>query len=195
MKCSQYDLKGYLLGELGEAERRPLEEHLKACQACGEELERLRLTQTALLSLPDEEAPHKIAFVSDKIFEPRGWAWFWNSGPRLAFGSAALLAAAILVHAWVRPAPVSMPVAVDTQALEARLQNEVARRVEVVLERTAAQSGAEQSQRVAGLVAAAERRMEQQRQADLLAMQESFQVLQKKMNVQYRASLYSGGLP
>ena len=49
--------------------------------------------------------PYRIAFVSDKIFEPRGWAWLWNSAPRLGFVSAAMLAAAILVHGLVRPAP------------------------------------------------------------------------------------------
>ena len=106
MNCSQHDLKGYLLGELSETERLLVEDHLGQCSDCREEQEKLRLTAAALGSLPEEEMPYRIAFVSDKIFAPRGWAWFWNSGPRLAFGSAALLAAAILVHAWVRPATV-----------------------------------------------------------------------------------------
>jgi hypothetical protein len=70
--------------------------------------------------------PHRIAFVSDKIFEPRGWAWLWNSAPRLGFVSAALLAAAILVHAFTRPAPS----AADMAALEARVRAEVLQNVE-----------------------------------------------------------------
>ncbi len=105
MSCSRDDLKSYLLGELSEPERRLLENHLDLCSDCGDELEKLRSTQAALRSLPQEEPPHRIAFVSDKIFKPKGWAWLWNSAPRLGFVSAAVLAAAILVHAFVRPAP------------------------------------------------------------------------------------------
>jgi anti-sigma factor RsiW len=101
MSCSQFDLKAYFLGEPGAAGRGALEEHLKACTACREELDRLRLTGAALVSVPDEEMPHRIAFVSDKIFEPRGWARFWNSAPRLGFASAAMLSAAIIIHGFI----------------------------------------------------------------------------------------------
>jgi anti-sigma factor RsiW len=191
MNCSQHDLKAYLLGELAEPERRPVEEHLRGCRDCREEAERLRLTESALRSLADEEVPRKIAFVSDKIFEPKGWAWLWNSAPRLGFASAAVLALAILVHGLMRPAPVAAPVAMDTQALEARIGSEVARRLEAAV----AQSGAQQSRQVAQMVAAVERKLEQQRQGDLLAVDESFKVLQKRINVQYRASLDIGGKP
>jgi hypothetical protein len=101
MSCSQFDLKAYFLGEPGAAGRGAVEEHLKACAACREELDRLRLTGAALASVPDEEMPHRIAFVSDKIFEPRGWARFWNSAPRLGFASAAMLSAAIIIHGFI----------------------------------------------------------------------------------------------
>jgi anti-sigma factor RsiW len=101
MSCSQFDLKAYFLGEPGAAGRGAVEEHLKACTACREELDRLRLTGAALASVPDEEMPHRIAFVSDKIFEPRGWARFWNSAPRLGFASAAMLSAAIIIHGFI----------------------------------------------------------------------------------------------
>jgi anti-sigma factor RsiW len=129
MNCSQHDLKGYLLGELSEAQRLLVENHLGGCSGCREEQERLRLTAAALGSLPEEEAPHRIAFVSDKIFEPKGWAWLWNSAPRLGFVSAAMLAAAILVHGLVRPAPT----ATEMAAMEARVQSEVVRRLEADL--------------------------------------------------------------
>ena len=131
MRCSQHDLKGYLLGELAEVERRPVEDHLKGCRECAEELEKLRLTQSALHSLPDEEMPRKIAFVSDKVFEPRGWAWLWNSAPRLGFVSASMLAAAILAHALMRPAPA--PSAAQMAAMEARIRSQVTQRVEADL--------------------------------------------------------------
>lgn len=128
MSCPQDDLKAYLLGELPEGDRRGVEAHLAACAACREELGRLRQTAEVLRSVADEEIPHRIAFVSDKIFEPRGWARFWNSAPRLGFASAALLAAAILAHALLRPAPSVTPE--QMAALESRVRAEVLRNVE-----------------------------------------------------------------
>lgn len=192
MNCSQQDLKGYLLGELAGQERRPVEEHLKGCRDCRDELERLRLTHTVLLSLPEEETPRRIAFVSDKIFEPRGWAWLWNSAPRLAFASVMVLSVAIVLHAFVRPARVNAPGAADAATLEARVEREVAGRLQTIVEQAAAASDARQARQTAELVAAVQRRMEKQRRADVLAVQESLMVLQKKMNV-YRASASFGG--
>lgn len=128
MSCPQDDLKAYLLGELPGADRGVVEAHLAACAACRQELGRLRQTAEALRSVPDEEIPHRIAFVSDKIFEPRGWSRFWNSAPRLGFASAAILAAAILAHAWLRPAPAVT--AEQLAALESRVRAEVLRNVE-----------------------------------------------------------------
>ena len=183
MSCSEYEVKAYLLDELPETERRAMEGHLNGCQDCRAELESLRLTRTALLSLPDEEMPRRIAFVSDKVFEPRGWAWLWNSAPRLAFVSVSLLACAILVHAFVRPAVVSAPAGVSA-AVEARIEQEVAARVQIALEKSAA----EQARQTAALVAAAEQRMAQQRQVDLTAMEESFVVLQKRLKTYQVAS-------
>jgi len=108
MSCSPILLKDYVLKEVGDADRRALEAHLKSCGACREELERLRLTEAALFSLREEEIPQRIAFVSDPVFEPSPWrrAWngFWGSAARLGFASAALLSAAI-VYSASRPAP------------------------------------------------------------------------------------------
>jgi anti-sigma factor RsiW len=188
MSCLQHDVKAYLLGELPAAERRAMESHLNGCQDCRAELESLRLTRTALLALPDEEMPRRIAFVSDKVFEPRGWAWLWNSAPRLAFVSVTLLACAILVHAFLRPAAAPAPAGVSA-VVEARLEREVTARVQVALEKTAA----EQARQTASLVAAAEQEMAQQRQVDLLAMEESFAVLQKRLNTYQVASARFGG--
>jgi len=102
MSCSPFDLRDYFLKELPEPEGKQVEVHMKTCAACREELERLRLTEAALVSLRDEEIPQRLAFVSDKIFEPspwrRGWAAFWNSGARLGFASATMLSAALVVY-------------------------------------------------------------------------------------------------
>ena len=98
MSCSPFDLRDYLLQELaGPQQRRQVEAHVKTCAPCREELDRLRITEAALRCMVEEEIPQRIAFVSDKIFEPSPWrrwlAAFWNSGARLGFASAAMLSA------------------------------------------------------------------------------------------------------
>lgn len=190
MNCPQFDIKGYFLGELAGEEQRSAEEHLKGCPACQEELERLRSTRAALATLVEEEPPRRIAFVSDKIFEPSGWARFWNSAPRLVFASAAMLAVAITAHGWLRGPAVIQP-APDAAAMEARLKAEMQAAVQTAVEKAVAEVSARQEKRTAELLAAAERRHEEQRMADRVAFEEAFQVLQKRMNV-YRASLAFG---
>ena len=109
MSCSPFELKEYFLQELAEPQQRQVEAHIRTCESCREELDRLRLTEAALFALRDEEIPRRIAFVSDAVFEPSPWrralAAFWNSGPRLGFASAAMLSAALIVFAVHRPAP------------------------------------------------------------------------------------------
>jgi len=108
MSCSPYDLRDYLFEELTTAQQGELRVHLKSCAPCTTELDALRATHATLLSLRDEEIPQRIGFVSDKVFEPspfRRWlAGFWTSSARLGFVSAAMLSAAILVHAVHNPA-------------------------------------------------------------------------------------------
>jgi anti-sigma factor RsiW len=120
MTCSPFNLSDYLLEELPEPERRQMEAHVKSCSPCQEELARLRIVSAALRSVPEEEIPQRIAFVSDKIFEPSPWrrwlAAFWNSGARLGFASAAMLSASLVVFS-LRPAPA--PVAAIRPAIPA----------------------------------------------------------------------------
>jgi len=90
-----YDLRDYLFDELTPRERAEVERYLESSSEARQELERLRLTHTALQRLPDEEIPRRVAFVSDKVFEPspamRFWREFWTAAPRAAFGMAAVL--------------------------------------------------------------------------------------------------------
>jgi anti-sigma factor RsiW len=109
MSCSPFDLRDYFLKELADPQRRQVEAHVKSCEPCREELDRLQLTESALFSLREEEIPQRIAFVSDPIFEPspvrRFFSDFWGSAARLGFASAAMLSAALVVFAFYRPAP------------------------------------------------------------------------------------------
>ena len=170
MSCSPVDLKDYFFGELAEAERLRMKEHVAGCSSCRSEVERLRLTQSALSSLRDEEPPRRIAFVSDKVFEPRWWQRVWRSGPQLGFLSASILAAAILVHGWTRPAPVITPVSAGVS------EAEVARRIQTAVK----ESEARQAVKTAELLAAAEKNYEFDRKALLLAVQQDLDLLEKQ---------------
>ena len=121
MSCSQYDWKAYALGEMTASERNVAEGHAATCAACREELAGLRLTLDAMSTLREEEVPRRIAFVSDKVFEPRWWQRLWSP----TFAAAMLIAAAILVHAFARPGA-------DPAAIEAQVNSAVTKVVATI---------------------------------------------------------------
>ena len=186
MSCPPFDLRDYFLRELPEEGRREVEQHLKACQACREELDRLRVTEAALLTLREDEIPQRIAFVSDKIFEPsrfrRWWRAFWDSGARLGFVSAAMLSVALVVFALTRPAPVPATAGAGPQITAAALQDEVGRQVAAQVEKAAAAIEERQARKTAEVVAAIERRNEIDRKALVLAMDDNLEYLHKRLN-------------
>jgi hypothetical protein len=157
MSCSPFDLRDYFLKELPESEQRQVEAHVRNCQPCLEELDRLRLTEAALFALREEEIPQRIGFVSDPVFEPspwrRWWAALWGSTARLAFASAAMLSIAILVAALrpvgqqiaVRPGPPPIVKAVSDTEIQSRIDTAVAKAV--------AQVDARQTEKTKQLVA------------------------------------------
>ena len=120
MSCTSHDWKAYALGELNAEDRRLAESHAAACSECRDELAEARLTLDALSVLREEEPPRRIAFVSDKVFEPRWWEKVTQSFWRPSFAAGCLIAAAIVVHAFARPAPV------DDQEIQARIDRAVA---------------------------------------------------------------------
>ena len=178
MSCSSIDLKAYALGECspGGAEAA----HIQTCESCREELERLQVTHAALLSLPEEEVPQRIAFVSDKIFEPRWWQRVWHSGPAMGFASAALVAAAILVHGFARPATVIQTPAISTAQIEQRVDAAVSKRVAVEVAKISAESR-EREAKATQLLDAAEKKFELQRQTDIAMMQQTARYYENKM--------------
>ena len=194
MSCSPFDLRDYLLDELVEEGRRQVEQHVRSCGGCHEELERLRITHSTLLTLREEEVPQRIGFVSDKVFEPSGlrrvWQTFWNSSAKLGFASAAMLSVALVCFTFFRQAPAVASVApVDTSRIEAQ----VAARVSAAVEKAVTESETRQASQTAALLAAAERRFEGQRQADqldLLNVKQNLEVLQKHYNVREMLARY-----
>jgi anti-sigma factor RsiW len=153
MSCSPFDVRDYFLDELAAEERRRVEAHVKTCGSCREEFDRLRVMQAALRSVVDEEIPQRIAFVSDKIFEPspwkRGLAAFWNSGARLGFASAAMLSCALVYFAAARPAtavaPAPVMARVETASVApaqvpALTEQEIQQRIDVAVGRAVSAS-------------------------------------------------------
>jgi hypothetical protein len=156
------DWKAYVLGEMEAAARRDAEMHAAACSSCQDELGGVRVTLNTLSTLREEEVPRRIAFVSDKVFEPKWWQMFL----RPSFAAGAVVAAAILAHGFMRPATVVG--GADAAAIEARVSAEVEQRVQG---KFAAQMNTAVEQAVNKAVADTEKR-DDQRMAQLLTAAE-----------------------
>ena len=128
MNCEKYDWKAYALGELATNERREAEGHAATCDGCRGELAHVRLTIDTLSALREEEVPRRIAFVSDKVFEPRWWDVFLKP----SFAAALVLAAAIVTHGYLMRAP-----ALDEATIQTRVNQAVMRAVADVEQRNA----------------------------------------------------------
>jgi anti-sigma factor RsiW len=191
MSCSPFDLRDYLLGELAQPDRRLLEKHVDACSGCREELDRLQVTQAALRSLTEEEIPQRIAFVSDKVFEPSPWRRaaqaFWSSSARLGFVSAAMLSCALVVTALYRPAPAPAGPAPVSQVETARLKADFEVRLQDAVQKAVAESEARQAEKTAQLIQAFEKRNEFDRQGLLMAVSQNMEVYRKERNVALHA--------
>lgn len=125
---SKPDWKAYVLRELGPDAARQAEVHLAACSHCHEEVATLRLTLDTLSTLREEEVPRRIAFVSDKVFEPSWWQRVFSP----TFAAGALIAAAILIHGSLRPGQAQVDAAV-TKAIS-QVETRHAQEIEVMYE-------------------------------------------------------------
>lgn len=193
---SDMDLKAYLFGELPDEERRRVAAHLEQDPAARAELARLEATQAMLGFVQDEEMPRRIAFVSDKVFEPTWWQRFWASGAQLGFASAMMLALAIVGHGWMsRPAPVTEKVlqaaTVDAAALQAVVQQTVAEELgkrRQLASGPAALDATATSQMISVALKEVERKAELNRAADRLAIEDNFKLLRGMMSRDQLAS-------
>ncbi|HXP88068.1 MAG TPA: zf-HC2 domain-containing protein [Bryobacteraceae bacterium] len=119
------DWKAYALGELDAAARWEAEAHAAVCAGCRDELAALRVTLDALSVLREEEIPRRIGFVSDKVFEPHWWQRaFRLTFANPTFSAACVVAAAILVHAFVRSGDAVVQAQIDAAVTKAVAQVE-----------------------------------------------------------------------
>lgn len=188
--CSSEALKEYYFGEADRAVREATEAHLAECGGCRAELERLRATHAALAALRDEELPRRIAFVSDKVFEPRWWQRIWTWGPQVGFvPAAALVVLALGGYAWLHPAGVP---AENTAAMEARIASAVEQRLGAAVAQAVTEVESRQGARIVEAVAAAEKRIEFERRAEQAMVEKNFEYMQKQLNRMYLASAEVG---
>ena len=199
MSCESLDLKAYALGEASVAERKTVDAHAAACGHCRAELESLGTLKTAMMSWVDEEPPRRIAFVSDKVFEPRWWQRPFqgmNWAQLLAPAALAALAAFAVVRTQL-PVHVSAQPVVAGADVEKRVADAVAERVSIAVKQAVAESEARQQAQAAQLVRATERRMRldsAQANAQAMAMVEANFDLMRKREAHYlRASADLGG--
>ena len=194
MTCTDFDIRDYFLGELPEKDRHSAARHLASCAGCAGELESLQHLRFALESLPDQEPPQRIGFVSDKVFEPSGarrmWNVFWNSAPRLGFASAAMLSVALLTLAF-RPAPVPV-VAHVVPAAQVQAPADVTPLINEAVRKAFADTELRQQKRTDLLLAASERKHEQDQQALIMRVADAYTMMQKRTMVN-RASLVNYG--
>ncbi|MBI2816739.1 MAG: zf-HC2 domain-containing protein [Acidobacteria bacterium] len=89
-----------LMDEISPQHRRDVEDHLKTCRTCSEELTELRRTVSLVAAAEkSEEMPRRIRIVA----EPENrWAALWRNPARLAFASAGLMCIAIAMLALFR---------------------------------------------------------------------------------------------
>ncbi len=191
---SEIDLKAYLFGELPEAERRAVAAHLEQNAEARAEYARLEATQAMLGMVRDEELPRRIAFVSDKVFEPTWWQRFWASTPQLGFASAALLALAIVGHGWLsRPVAVNAPAVakVDAAVIREVVAAEMRKQPSAMTAVPVAVTGSDE-ERTAKMIAAAikeaERKAEMERATDRLTIEENFNLLRRLISRDQMAS-------
>jgi len=174
-------LRDYAFDELPASARPAMEQHITTCRDCASELDSLRLTTAALRILPDREIPQRIAFVSDKVFEPsataRWFSGFWNSASKLGFASACILAVGLIASASIqynRPAAPTQTAQLASVDVSAQVNDAVAKAV--------AQIRSEDARATQAIIEASEQKQTQERRAMMAAMAENLDVMQKRYN-------------
>ena len=196
-------LHDYAFDELPADERRVIEQHLATCGNCALELDQLRLTTAALRAQPDREIPQRIAFVSDRVFEPSAFRRFWNSGAgffqnALGFASACVLAAAIVTSAWhfaavYRPTEVRTVVQTASGTSNQMRADQINAAVSKAVAQVREQMAKDETQMIQAAIQTSEQKQDAEYRNQIIGMQETVDRLRRKLTLNY-ASMASNDL-
>jgi anti-sigma factor RsiW len=189
--CDHANLVGdYAFDELAAPERRSMEQHLAQCSDCAAHLDQLRLTTAALRVLSDQDVPRRIAFVSDKVFEPSWLTSFWNSAARLGFASACVLAAGLSFAAYHRPVEIHTAVQASSVS-KADIDQAVNKAVAMAVEKT----HAEDLQLTKAALDTVDSKYAQKQRNLMVALQESMDDVRKKLEYNTKYAMLSSDVP
>ena len=169
-------------------DRQAMDEELKALfrEAPQEDQERVAAAIVALHQVPDQDPPRRIAFVSDKVFEPRWWQRIpaWGMA-----GASAMLSVSILAHGWLMRPVASIPaVAATAQTMPAdpaayeKISRQLEARFQARLTAALSEAKATHDAQLKEAVQVTERRLEFQHRAQMLTVEENFDLFRKQMN-------------
>jgi hypothetical protein len=164
-------VRDYAFKELPAGERREMEQHLSLCPECAADLDQLQATTAALLSLEDKEIPQRIAFVSDKVFEPSLMARFFRSS-WAGFASAGVMAVALALTAWHKPAEVRTIVVARDADYSKKIDDAIAKAVRQVRD--------EDARTTKALLDAAELKHEREHSVLIATIRENIEVMEKR---------------
>lgn len=201
MRKQERDLRdlvfGDSLGETSEAELHAISSHPER----GEELNRLLRLRESLLSLAEEEPPRRIVLATPPREERRRWWQLGFASPGWGFAGACALAAAIVFHALWTPAPADpsqvafapdpRPLPSETAPVpdETRIQSLVDARVAAAVSQMREDLNAAHRRETARLVSAAETRLREEHEQELMQMREAVNYMNKQFGTQLVANV------
>ena len=177
------DLKAYVLGEMDRSNREEIESHLAVCDECRLEADRLNVVTTALRTLPNEEIPVHVRFVSDKVFEPWWRRWRLTSG--WAFAGALLALVMVFdVPRFVaqRPLAPASHSTLTTAQIEKRIDEAVNARVKAEVAVAAARIEQRNDKRTLAMLADFRRKSQNDRQRLIEAVETEYETVDQKIN-------------
>ncbi len=169
-------LRDYAFDELPANKIGEMEHHLAGCTECAAELRILRVTTAALRALPEQDPPQRIAFVSDKIFNPSPWVRFLALLPKYA---ALAVAAAALVVAIQRPAPEVRTVITTTSGSDITQQIDAA--VSKAVSQVRAEVKAEDALITKAALAESDHKHDREHRMLVATMEQNLEVMQKRI--------------
>ena len=197
MSCP--DVRDLQFGELTGPEQQRMREHLRSCEDCRLEAERLNLVLAMMNEVPVEEPTTHIRFVSDKVFEPRWWQrwlgsdrrfWAWQAAFSLPlwvtvailFSSHAIPGHAPSSPRWTASENGHLGQQISQEQASAQVQKLIEQRVAAAVAKAVAEVETRHSQEMRTELAAFRSRYERDQEQFHQAAYSFYRNLDQKMN-------------